>query len=69
MKTGKQELERLIDRDTLAGVLLSIVDVCNEKSTHIETEWQDTRLANVWLRAGRKVWRAADTSQVKAVSR
>lgn len=42
------ELERLVDRHSLAYVLEMLGRVCREKADHVRTNWQDIKLAGDW---------------------
>ena len=59
--TEKQEraLEDLIDSHGLAAIVDAVARVCLLKADHIETNWQDDRLAEYWRRAARTVSAAA----------
>ena len=49
------ELEQLIDKSSLECVLANIAQICIEKSHHVESNWQDRRLARLWEKAARAV--------------
>jgi hypothetical protein len=53
------ELERMIDRSSLAQVLEDIAEISYLKAAHIEENWQDMPLARKWERAGKAVDGAA----------
>jgi hypothetical protein len=44
----QNEIEKLIDASTVQEIVEAISIVCGEKSSHIESAWQDTRLAKAW---------------------
>ena len=44
------ELEALVDKHTLKGVLQDLEEVCHLKASHIEEAWQDKALAQAWSR-------------------
>lgn len=45
-------LEGMIDRVGIANVLYALAHVCNAKSEHVATIWQDTTGAKVWAKRG-----------------
>jgi hypothetical protein len=49
------DLEQLIDKIGLSEVLQLLADVCYAKADHIETNWQDYRLAKLWEKAAAKL--------------
>ena len=51
-------VEKLIDKYSLADVLIMIGDICNEKAAHIQVNWQDEGLAIKWNKAGQIVKRS-----------
>ena len=53
------ELEQMIDQEGLDVVLAAIREVCYAKANHIAVEWQDVRLAKLWLAKGIRVNSAA----------
>jgi hypothetical protein len=48
--TGQElaELEALIDRRGIEDVLIAVSEICDAKSEHIQTNWQDATLALRW---------------------
>jgi hypothetical protein len=42
------ELERLIDTHGMANIMLALVHIADEKSEHVESNWQDLELASAW---------------------
>lgn len=50
-------LEALVDDGTLAGVLESLDSVCRAKAEHLRVNWQDSRSARTWDKAGVAVGR------------
>ena len=59
--TEKQELEieALIDSHGLTAIVDAVARVCVAKAEHVETNWQDDRLAEYWRRAARTVSESA----------
>lgn len=53
--TVYQKLEQMIDKYSVADVLIAIKDICDEKAEHIDMNWQDTQLANQWKKAAREI--------------
>jgi hypothetical protein len=54
-----RQIEDAIDSHSLEYVLVIIEEICNEKAEHVESNWQDSRLAKVWGRAANVVDLAA----------
>ncbi len=61
MPIDPQELERLVDHHSLLAVVRALVDICQAKSDHIATNWQDELLARRWWRYGAVLERAAQS--------
>jgi hypothetical protein len=51
----QNELESLIDKHGLKGVLSAIGNVCFEKAIHLRSNWQDSAAAKVWERDGKLI--------------
>jgi hypothetical protein len=49
----KTELEMLIDRHSLADVLMALAHIAREKEEHITINWQDRATAKPWDRAAK----------------
>jgi len=60
-----RSLEALVDTNGLSTVLLALVDICNLKVEHIETNWQDRGLAKLWSKAGLAIERVIVTATDK----
>lgn len=58
------QLEKLIDKNSLTDVLESIARICDAKHIHIQDNWQDNGLSQKWLASARRVETA-----VKCVSK
>lgn len=43
-------IEEMIDRVGLAQVVAALGGICEAKAEHVQTNWQDTRLAQLWTR-------------------
>lgn len=54
-----QELEPLIDRHGLHGVLESLSQICYLKSAHVAESWQDNELARLWERSAKYIGNTA----------
>jgi hypothetical protein len=50
-----EQLEHLIDQNSLQTVLNTLADVCHEKADHIQSDWQDTFTANLWTSRGKAI--------------
>lgn len=48
-------VEKLIDKYSVADVLIMIGDICNAKAEHIDINYQDGFLAGRWAKAARIV--------------
>ena len=59
-QTAIIQLEALVDESSLAEVLRALYEVCGEKAAHIESVWQDAKLAKSWERDGVKLLRLSD---------
>jgi hypothetical protein len=46
-----ETLEAMIDRHGIIHIATAIELICNEKASHIETNWQDKKLAKKWDKA------------------
>jgi len=44
----EDDLEDLIDKHGLSGVVSALSDICYEKANHVRTNWQDEVLAKAW---------------------
>jgi hypothetical protein len=59
MQTHQDELiaalEPILDKTTLADLLLALSRVCDEKSDHILASYDDSALASVWERRARQL--------------
>jgi hypothetical protein len=56
---NKTQLEALVDKLTLTGVVDLLSEIASEKSEHIQSNWQDTHLAQAWNRASNQLMLAA----------
>lgn len=59
-KAVSEQLERLVDAEGLADVLSLLAEICEEKSAHVQENWQDEALARLWAGAGFEIQRLAD---------
>jgi hypothetical protein len=53
-------LEGIVDAFGLQNVLNGLACICSGKADHIESNWQDHRLAKRWERAAVHIMNAAD---------
>lgn len=60
-------IERIIDRVGLHDTLALMAEICREKASHIDTNWQDTRLAQKWDRAADAIDKVAYGKTIKAI--
>lgn len=49
------ELEKMIDKVGIRNVLFAMGRICVCKEDHIRANWQDDRLANQWVNAGKQL--------------
>jgi hypothetical protein len=45
-------LEAMVDKVGINNVLYALAHICNAKSEHMATNWQDTTGAKVWAKRG-----------------
>lgn len=57
-QTEQDELEELIDRHTLSGVLGALAIIAQGKAAHIRENWQDDTTAGCWRYAARQIDKA-----------
>lgn len=55
MTTLKDQLENIIDRNSVFHVLEAISQICYEKGQHIHENWQDKSTAKNWEKIGGKI--------------
>ena len=53
------DLEGMIDRFSLSEVLQALSGICDEKASHLESNWQDKNAAKCWTRDGAKITKLA----------
>lgn len=58
----QDELERIIDRDSLAWTLEALAAICDEKADHIRASYQDEGLAKRWHMAALQLSNRADSA-------
>ena len=51
-------IESLVDRSSVADVLLILKNVCIEKADHIDSSYGDIPLSNKWILASDKIGKA-----------
>jgi hypothetical protein len=51
----ENKLESLIDANCLEDVLGVLGEICRDKCSHIEGNWQDHALAKAWLNAAKHI--------------
>ena len=61
------EVEALVDRFTLCGLLEILSMVCLEKSEHVRINWQDQKLASRWMIAAHKLENAAKAKYTASI--
>lgn len=60
MEQALDQIEAIIDSTNVKAVLSMIGQICGEKASHIESNWQDVPLARQWMRTACKVDRLAN---------
>lgn len=53
----EMEIETLIDKYSVSGILNAMANVCYAKAEHIRENWQDNDLAKDWEKRGSKIAR------------
>jgi hypothetical protein len=51
------DVEQLVDRMRLEGVVEALIQVCHAKAEHLRTNWQDKNAADSWERDAKKLGR------------
>ena len=51
-------IESLVDRSSVADVLMALKSVCLDKADHIDSSYGDIPLANRWVLASDKIGKA-----------
>ena len=68
MLTDQEQVEFLMDRLTLRGLLDLVAQVCHEKADHLRANWQDESAGHAWERAEQIIDKMTTNPRVKAVS-
>jgi hypothetical protein len=68
MSTYIEELEHMIDQQSLKKVLEALSFICYEKASHLEENWQDSPAGGRWTRAGGKISSLAASDYIEEVS-
>ncbi len=63
-KADLDELEGLVDRYSLTGVVEALAQISFEKADHIRTNWQDQVTAREWDRSAKQLDAAASKIMV-----
>jgi hypothetical protein len=61
------DLEMLVDRIGMAGVLRMLADVCADKAEHVRSTWDDPAMARMWDRVFRVLDRTAAHKDITAL--
>lgn len=61
-------LEDILDRANLGAVLDVLSEIAHAKAEHVESNWQDSTMANNWRRAAQVCETAACRPSVRLVS-
>jgi hypothetical protein len=59
-----ETLENAIDKFCLSEVIGHLVDICDEKATHLRSTWQDDNSAKQWDIASVKLGKVMDSINV-----
>lgn len=62
-----EEIESAIDHSSVATILEVIATICAEKAEHVESNWQDARLARHWTDASDRIQLLADKLTARRV--
>lgn len=54
----REQLEMIVDAHSMADVLDALEIIANEKAEHVQANWQDKPLANVWTKAAQWICKA-----------
>jgi hypothetical protein len=49
------QLETIIDQNSLTEVIEALINICGEKADHLRSNWQDTTQAKEWELAARRL--------------
>ena len=52
MDVLRDEIEAMVDKESVVTVLELLADVCYLKAEHLRDNWQDTQSAKVWDKTG-----------------
>ncbi len=59
-ETDLAALELLIDRYSIAAVLMAVSEISSAKAEHVATDWQDAQTAKLWTDVAFKVGEMAE---------
>ena len=62
------ELERLVDKHSLAAIFEILGSICHEKARHVRIYWQDDHLALRWEMKGYVIQSLASSAQDLCIS-
>jgi hypothetical protein len=51
----KDEFEQLVDKHSMAEVLLALFHICHDKAEHLQSNWQDRNSAKAWKHIAKKI--------------
>ena len=54
------ELEKLVDAESIVGVIRQLAEICSLKEEHIRQTWQDSGLADIWAKQGEVLSKTGD---------
>lgn len=60
-KDDRDDLEQILDRTGVKGLLEALAEIANEKESHVQESWQDAALAKRWSKLSTKFDRLAQT--------
>lgn len=58
----QEQLERMIDSGSLAGLLENLEAVCYQKAEHLRVNWQNEPAARAWELVARRIAKTADAA-------
>jgi hypothetical protein len=58
-RNERDELEILLDKLGVEGIMSALAEICYEKEAHVQEYWQDRSLAARWRKLGAKLEKMA----------
>ena len=67
-KHESDRLEAFVDRHGVENTLRMVAVICQEKASHLESNWQDFELADEWHNVGCQLEKVADRKRIRSIS-